>query len=77
MADLLPSVIVPPDLTVQAMEIERPMLLLAVLMTAPGHHRLLQIALEERFRRELAAQTFINAQRSIDCLQSILVYLAW
>ena len=77
MADFFPFVIVPPDLTVQAMEIERPMLLLAVFMTASGHDRLLQIALEERFRRELAAKTIINAQRSMDCLQSILVYLAW
>ena len=77
MADFFPFVIVPPDLTVQAMEIERPMLLLAIFMTASGHDRLLQIALEERFRRELAAKTIINAQRSMDCLQSILVYLAW
>ena len=77
MADFFPFVIVPPDLTVQAMEIERPMLLLAVFMTASGNDRLLQIALEERFRRELAAKTIINAQRSMDCLQSILVYLAW
>ena len=77
MVDFFPFVIVPPDLTVQAMEIERPMLLLAVFMTASGHDRLLQIALEARFRRELAAKTIINAQRSMDCLQSILVYLAW
>ena len=77
MADFFPFVIIPPDLTVQAMEIERPMLLLAIFMTASGHDRLLQIALEERFRRQLAAKTIINAQRSMDCLQSILVYLAW
>lgn len=77
MADFFPFVVVPPDLTVQAMETERPMLLLAVFMTASGHDRLLQIALEERFRRKLAAKTIINAQKSMDCLQSILVYLAW
>ena len=77
MAHFFPFVILPPDLTVQAMEIERPMLLLAVFMTASSHDRLLQIALEERFRRELAAKTIINAKTSMDCLQSILVYLAW
>lgn len=47
MADFFPFVIAPPDLTVQAMEIERPMLLLAVFMTTSGHDKLLQIALEE------------------------------
>ena len=50
---------------------------LAILMTASAEDRRLQIMLEDRFRRELANKTIVNAHRSLDCLQSILVYLAW
>ena len=77
MSDFFPFVVISPGLTVRTLRSERPMLFLAILVTASGNHRSLQITLEEQYRNELATNTIVNAQRSLDCLQSILIYLAW
>ena len=77
MAGCSPFVLISPDISAQDLAKEKPMLFLAICMTACGEIRSLQPALEQRYRHELAHKTIINAHRSLDCLQSILVYLAW
>ena len=77
MADCFPFVLISPEIVAQDLAVEKPMLFLAICMTACGKIRLLQSTLEERYRRELALKSIVNAHRSLDCLQSILVYLAW
>lgn len=77
MSDFFPFVGISTATTIQTLRSEKPMLFLAILVTASASHRPLQIALEEQYRNELATNTIVNAQRSLDCLQSILVYLAW
>lgn len=77
MADCFPFVLISPHIAAQDLAIEKPMLFLAICMTACGKIRLLQSTLEERYRNELALKSIVNAHRSLDCLQSILVYLAW
>ena len=77
MADYFPFVLISPDIAAQDLAMEKPMLFLAICMTACGKIRLLQSTLEERYRNELALKSIVNAHRSLDCLQSILVYLAW
>ena len=77
MADCFPFVLISPDIAAQDLAMEKPMLFLAICMTACGKIRLLQSTLEERYRNELALKSIVNAHRSLDCLQSILVYLAW
>ena len=77
MADCFPFVLISPDVAAQDLAREKPMLFLAICMTACGKIRLLQSTLEVRYRNELALKAIANAQRSLDCLQSILVYLAW
>ncbi len=77
MADSFPFVLISPDIAAQDLAVEKPMLFLAICMTACGKIRLLQSTLEERYRHELALKSIVNAHRSLDCLQSILVYLAW
>ncbi|KAL8918835.1 MAG: hypothetical protein Q9172_005249 [Xanthocarpia lactea] len=77
MSDFFPFVLIPSTTQVQALQSRKPLLFLAILMTASGRDRPLQIALEDRYRRELAAKTIINSHKSLDCLQSILIYLAW
>ncbi|ERF73018.1 hypothetical protein EPUS_07112 [Endocarpon pusillum Z07020] len=77
MSDLFPFVVISHGLTAQTLRSEKPMLFLAILVTASGKRRSLQITLEEQYRNELATNTIVNAQRSLDCLQSILIYLAW
>ena len=77
MADFFPFVLISPDIAAQDLAIEKPMLFLAICMTACGRIRLLQSTLEQRYRQELALKSIVNGHRSLDCLQSILVYLAW
>lgn len=77
MSDFFPFAAIPLSTTAQQMSLEKPMLLLAILVTASCKNRPLQIALERQFRQELANKVIIQAQKSLDFLQSILVYLAW
>ena len=77
MADWFPFVLISPDIAAQDLANEKPMLFLAICMTACGKNRLLQSTLERRYRHELAIKSIVNGHRSLDCLQSILVYLAW
>ena len=77
MADCFPFVPISSDIAAQDLAKEKPMLFLAICMTACGKIRLLESTLEERYRNELALKAIVNAHRSLDCLQSILVYLAW
>ena len=77
MADCFPFVLISPDIVAQDLAIKKPMLFLVICMTACGKIRLLQTTLEEMYRNELALKSIVNAHRSLDCLQSIIVYLAW
>ena len=77
MSDSFPFVMISSSIPLQEFRSRKPMLFLAVLMTAANNDRRLQITLEENYRRELATKTIVNSHRSLDCLQSILVYLAW
>ena len=77
MAGCFPFVLISPDIAAQALAKEKPMLFLAICMTACGKIRSLQCILEQRYRNDLGIKTIVNAHRSLDCLQSILVYFAW
>lgn len=77
MAEFCPFVTIPQEMTAALMCLQKPMLLLAILMTASSSSRPLQIALEERYRTELATKVMIQRRRSLDYLQSLLVYLSW
>ncbi len=77
MTDFFPFVAVSSSATAQKVSSGKPMLFLAILMTASCGNRPLQITLEEQFRQELATKIILHAQRSLEHLQSILVYLAW
>ena len=77
MADCFPFVLISPDIAAEDLARKKPMLFLAICMTACGKIRLLQSTLEQRYRQELALKSVVNGHRSLDCLQSILVYLAW
>ncbi|MCJ1402734.1 hypothetical protein MMC11_005955 [Xylographa trunciseda] len=77
MAPFFPFVPLSPSTTAQGMSSRRPLLLLAILMTTSYGDRQLQVALEEQYRQELSNKVFIKGEKSLDHLQSILVYLAW
>lgn len=75
--DFFPFVTISPTTTAQELSLEKPLLLLAALMTASYSNRPLQSALEQLYKQDLASRVIVHAQKSLDALQSILVYLAW
>lgn len=77
MIDFFPFVTICPSTTAKELSSEKPLLLLAVLMTASYSNRPLQSALEQLYKQDLASRVIVHAQKSLDALQSILVYLAW
>ena len=77
MIDFFPFVTMSPTTTAQELSSEKPLLLLAALMTASYSNRPLQSALEQLYKQDLASRVIVHAQKSLDALQSILVYLAW
>lgn len=77
MSDFFPFVPISLLATVQDLNRERPMLLLAILTTAAWRDRPLQAVLSEQFRLELAHRTLVRPRKSLGIIQGILVYLAW
>ncbi|MCJ1389439.1 hypothetical protein MMC18_002296 [Xylographa bjoerkii] len=77
MTHFFPFVPLSQSTTAQSMSSQRPLLLLAILMTTSYRNRQVQVALEEQYRQELPDKVFMKGQKSLDHLQSILVYLAW
>ncbi|KAL6720618.1 hypothetical protein ACLMJK_002543 [Lecanora helva] len=77
MSTFFPFVVISQKLRAQDLRSRKPMLFLAIVMTATTDDRKLQMHCEERFRREIATKVIVHSHRSLDCLQSILVYLAW
>ncbi|KAF2823162.1 hypothetical protein CC86DRAFT_329762 [Ophiobolus disseminans] len=77
MSTSFPFVIIPPGMTAHDLHVERPMLFLAVIMTASWREHQRQMMLDTVFRRELAERTIISPQRTLGLVQSLLVYLSW
>ena len=72
-----PFIQIPPDISVETMRKERPMLLLAVMAFALQRSPPLQDHMEACFREELSRRVIIRGEQSMDVLQGLIVYLAW
>lgn len=70
-----PLVLLSSRTNLEYLRVERPCLLLAIL-TACARDRL-QTRLEQEFRNVLAERLIVNAQKNVDLLQSLLVFLGW
>ncbi|QYT06372.1 Zn(2)-C6 fungal-type domain-containing protein [Trichoderma simmonsii] len=68
-------VLVPPEASLDYLRLERPCLLLAILAACARDH--LQARLEIEFRKMLADRVIVNAEKNLDLLQGLLVYLTW
>jgi Ni,Fe-hydrogenase maturation factor len=77
MSASFPFVIVPPSMTASQLYDEKPMLFLAVILTASWRDHQRQMLLDVAFRRELAERTIISPRRTLGLVQSVLVYLSW
>ncbi len=72
-----PFVIVPAKISLDSLRHQRPFLLLAILSLAAEEGSKVQCRLELELRETLSRKVIINAEKSLDLLQGILVYLAW
>lgn len=77
MSASFPFVIVPAEVTAQALHNEKPMLLLVILIAASSKEHGRQMQLDTVFRKELAHRTIIQPRRTLGLVQSVLVYLSW
>ncbi|KKP03827.1 hypothetical protein THAR02_04098 [Trichoderma harzianum] len=68
-------VLLPPEASLDYLRLERPCLLLAILAACARDH--LQARLEIEFRKMLADRVIMNAEKNLDLLQGLLVYLTW
>ncbi|MCJ1390774.1 hypothetical protein MMC18_003635 [Xylographa bjoerkii] len=72
-----PFVLLPQDVPLSTLRHSRPYLLLTVLAMASSEDIHVQGALEAEYRELLARKVVIEGDKSLDLLQSLLVYLAW
>lgn len=77
MSSFFPFVTIPYDAIVYSMLKDRPLLLHAALTVATSSEVHLQKTLERNFKELMLRQLVLEAQKSIDLLQSILIYVAW
>ena len=73
----LPYVLLADDIYVSQLRRDRPVLLQAILNVAPWKNRPLQLALEATLLEGLGKRFFVKGEKSLEILQTFLVYLAW
>ena len=76
-AQNFPYVILPEEASISSLERTDPMLLLAILVTTSWKYRPLQHALNQLFLKSLSAKVFLEADRDLDLLCGLMVYLNW
>ena len=77
MCSYFPFVIIPSGANVCALLKDRPLLLHAVLAVATSSEVCLQKVLEKSFKEIMLSRLVLEAEKSIDLLQSILICIAW
>ncbi|KAK6502691.1 hypothetical protein TWF506_003268 [Arthrobotrys conoides] len=77
MAAHFPFYVIPPGTTPTSLRREKPMLLMAILCTASGLEKRVQIVLDRDFRRAFSEKIFVNGEKSLELLQAGLIYLSW
>lgn len=77
MAPQFPFVVIPPEATSECLRKERPMLWKAILTTASCLHPSRQEAMGQELVEEFSTRLLLKAEKSLDLLQALLIYLAW
>ena len=77
MARHFPYILIPEAITVSELSRRQPMLLHAILVTSSWRERSLQRALEQAYTREICSRMIVEGEKSLDMLQSLLVYVTW
>ncbi len=77
MAPYFPFVALPREALLSDLRREAPMLLQAILVTSSWQNKSLQLALEREYLKILSTRLVVDGQKSLDMLQSLLVYVGW
>jgi hypothetical protein len=72
-----PWVVIPEACPAAILIEERPMLAQAVFIVTCGRAPARQQALKERFLKDFSERYFVKSERSLDMLQSVMVYFGW
>ncbi|KAK6330605.1 hypothetical protein TWF718_002802 [Orbilia javanica] len=72
-----PFYVIPPGTTPATLRKEKPILLMAILCTASGIEKRVQLVLDKDFRRVYSERIFVHGEKSLELLQAGLVYLSW
>jgi hypothetical protein len=77
MSRYFPFVLIPKSATVSELSQSNPMVLKAIFVTASWENSSLQKALELEYVKTLTKRIYLDGEKSLDLLQSLLIYLAW
>ncbi|KEF58238.1 uncharacterized protein A1O9_06164 [Exophiala aquamarina CBS 119918] len=77
MAQYFPFVVFPPSMSLEQLKAERPFLCMAIMMVACRHDIARRTAMIKRVREIVSQRTVVQAERSLDILQGLLVCLGW
>lgn len=69
--------VVVPGMSLDALRRHRPFLLLAILAMGTEMNETLQHKIERELKEALSRKLIVSAEKSLDLIQGILVYLAW
>ncbi|KAJ5150701.1 uncharacterized protein N7500_010890 [Penicillium coprophilum] len=72
-----PFVVVPYDVSIEQLRLEKPFLCLAILASASYENMPLQRALGDEVKKVVASRMVIGGEISFELLQGLLVFLAW
>lgn len=77
MAQQVPFISIPPQISAQALSRERPFLHRAIITTASYHDSLRQIQMGQELVKCLTEHLVVRGEKNIDLLQGLLVYITW
>jgi hypothetical protein len=77
MSKFFPFVPIDANISMQDLSVTKPMLFLAIMTAASWKDHKRQMALDLRYRTELAKRTMVQPRRTLSLLQGVLVYLSW
>ncbi|RFU35059.1 hypothetical protein B7463_g1277, partial [Scytalidium lignicola] len=72
-----PYVLLPDDVEINQLRIDKPFCLQAILIVASWQNPSLQILLEEQFLLDFSTRFFFRPEQTVDMVQALLVYLGW
>lgn len=72
-----PYVILGTEYTASYLRANKPMLFLAIMTVTCWRQRSLQLVLEQEYLRNLSNRVIIQGEKTLDILQSLLIYVGW